>query len=291
MRIDVWFASVTVGSPAIAPYSYAVPMSMQARDVRRFAGGGQRVQHVRVGAVEQEPDHVPRPAAGEVEHVVADLAVLAGDVRPVVGGSAGRAARATVGRHVDESARPSAPARRRARPCPAITNGARACTTPSDPCSPRWPPWSSQLWAAEWITHRSGAAGWSKSWATCRTRTGRSSRRGWGRDGRARRPARRTGPVDWSARGSAPSPAIFSYPPPSVRRKRTHPSCERASYAASPARAGPCRRWDRGPSRAAPRARARRRRSRSAVISWTRHRGGRPSQIARRLPAPTRLSR
>ena len=33
-------------------------------------------------------------------------------------------------------------------PLPAITNGARAWTTPSDPCSPRWPPWSSQLCAA-----------------------------------------------------------------------------------------------------------------------------------------------
>ena len=50
-------------------------------------------------------------------------------------------------------------------PLPAITNGARAWTTPGEPCSPRWPPWSSQLWAAEWITQRSGAAGWSKSWA------------------------------------------------------------------------------------------------------------------------------
>ena len=50
-------------------------------------------------------------------------------------------------------------------PLPAITNGARACTTPSEPCSPRWPPWSSQLWAAEWSTQRSGAAGWSNSCA------------------------------------------------------------------------------------------------------------------------------
>ena len=33
-------------------------------------------------------------------------------------------------------------------PLPAITNGARAWTTPSEPCSPRWPPWSSQLCAA-----------------------------------------------------------------------------------------------------------------------------------------------
>ena len=27
--IDVWFASVTVGSPAIAPCSYAVPISIR----------------------------------------------------------------------------------------------------------------------------------------------------------------------------------------------------------------------------------------------------------------------
>ena len=44
-------------------------------------------------------------------------------------------------------------------PAPAMMNGARACTTSIDPCSPRWPPWSSQLWAAVWITHRSGAHG------------------------------------------------------------------------------------------------------------------------------------
>ena len=37
---------------------------------------------------------------------------------------------------------------------------------PSEPCSPRWPPWSSQLWEALCRTQRSGAAGWSKSWAT-----------------------------------------------------------------------------------------------------------------------------
>ena len=29
---------------------------------------------------------MPRPAAGEIEDVVADLAVLAVDIRPVVGG-------------------------------------------------------------------------------------------------------------------------------------------------------------------------------------------------------------
>ena len=52
-------------------------------------------------------------------------------------------------------------------PLPPITMGARACTMPSEPCSPRWPPWSSQLWAAEWRTHRSGAAGESKSCAVC----------------------------------------------------------------------------------------------------------------------------
>ena len=44
-------------------------------------------------------------------------------------------------------------------PLPAITNGARACTTPSDPCSPRWPPWSSQLCAAEWIDAQVGRGG------------------------------------------------------------------------------------------------------------------------------------
>src|SRR4028119_116114 len=44
-----------------------------------------------------------------------------------------------------------------------MMNGARAWTTPSEPCSPRWPPWSSPLWAAERSTARSGAAGGAAS--------------------------------------------------------------------------------------------------------------------------------
>ena len=44
-------------------------------------------------------------------------------------------------------------------PAPARTNGARACTTPSDPCSPRSPPWSSQLWAGGVQAHEVGRGG------------------------------------------------------------------------------------------------------------------------------------
>ena len=68
---------------------------------------------------------------------------------------------ATSTSRIDSGATPSS-----RTPFPPITNGARAWTTPSEPCSPRWPPWSSQLWRAEWITHRSGVAGESNSWAT-----------------------------------------------------------------------------------------------------------------------------
>ena len=47
-----------------------------------------------------------------------------------------------------------------ATPRPAITHGARACTTPSDPCSPRWPPWSSQL-CRERVQHAQVGSGGS----------------------------------------------------------------------------------------------------------------------------------
>ena len=58
----------------------------QPGDVGRFAPLRHRVQHVRVGAVEQEADHVRRPARGGVEHVVTHLTVLAGEVRAVAAG-------------------------------------------------------------------------------------------------------------------------------------------------------------------------------------------------------------
>ena len=104
------------------------------------------------------------PPGTGIEHVVADDAVLAGEVVAV---GVGRAPEqlGDRGRDVDQPARRgTSPSLR--TPFPAITNGARACTTPSEPCSPRCPPWSSQLWAAEWSTPRSGAAGWSNSCAT-----------------------------------------------------------------------------------------------------------------------------
>ena len=56
----------------------------EPRDVRRLAPGGHVVEDVRVGAVEQEADHVPRPARREVEHVGAHDAVLAPQVGAVV---------------------------------------------------------------------------------------------------------------------------------------------------------------------------------------------------------------
>ena len=123
-----------------------------------------------------------RPPAGEVEHVVARPRRPGRDVRAVVGGAQPSSA-AIVG--ATSTSRP-------ARGTDAVgahalaarsTNGARACTTPSEPCSPRWPPWSSQLCAAEWITHRSGAAGWSKSCATCSYANGYALRRAGGSAG------------------------------------------------------------------------------------------------------------
>ena len=136
----------------------------QARDVRRLAAARHVVEDVGVGAVEQEHHDVARTPGGGIERVGEHGAVLAGQVR--AGG---------VGRAAQERERRSAPhrrdgptagrSRRGGHPLPASTSGARACTIPSEPCSPRWPPWSSQLCAAECRTQRSGAAGWSKSCA------------------------------------------------------------------------------------------------------------------------------
>ena len=97
-------------------------------------------------------------------------------------------------------------------PLPPITIGARACTIPSEPCSPRWPPWSSQLWAAEWSTQRSGAAGESKSWAVCSKANGYalSSRCGWSWARSASRPTNLS--VDWSASGLRPVVATSREP-------------------------------------------------------------------------------
>ena len=159
----MWLASVTVGSDAIAPCPNAVPISIRRGDVRCLAARGHVVEHVGVGAVEQEADDVTR-ALVRIDEVVEDGAVLRREVATVGVGRAAeqrgdrRARRRRAGPRAATS-----PARR--TPLPANTSGARDCTTPSEPCSPRCPPWSSQLCAAEWMTQRSGAAGESKSWA------------------------------------------------------------------------------------------------------------------------------
>ena len=53
----------------------------ESRDVRRFPCSRHGIEHVRVGAVEEEPDHVPRSLA--VEEVGARHAVLPGEESPV----------------------------------------------------------------------------------------------------------------------------------------------------------------------------------------------------------------
>ena len=64
VRMPVWLARVTVGIDDMAPCSKLVPMLDEAGDVGRLAGVDRVVEHVRVAAVEQEPDDVvgPRPA-------------------------------------------------------------------------------------------------------------------------------------------------------------------------------------------------------------------------------------
>ena len=210
--IEVWLASVMVGSDAIAPWPNAAPIVDDARHVRSLTACGHVVEHVRVGAVEQEADHVA--GRSDASRGRAGLAVLHGDVavrRPPAVGASGAQPRnaATVGaastRRIDRGATPS-PSRpsRRSRTVPGPAR------SPSEPCSPRWPPWSSQLWRAEWITHRSGVAGESNSWATESNGCGYwlSARRGCLCARSASRPANLS--VPWSASGLRPSVATTS---------------------------------------------------------------------------------
>ena len=135
----------------------------QAAHVGRFARGGHVVEDVGVHAVEEESQHLSGPVA--VERVAARRLPVGG--YPSVGAGASQPSSAAIvgATSTRRAARGTTPSAR--TPRPATTNGARACPMPSEPCSPRWPPWSSQLWSAEWTTQRSGAAGWSNSCATC----------------------------------------------------------------------------------------------------------------------------
>ena len=69
VMIVVWLASVTVGSDAIAPVPERGAHLDQAGDVRRLAARGHVVEHVGVGAVEQEPDDVARALVAGVEEL------------------------------------------------------------------------------------------------------------------------------------------------------------------------------------------------------------------------------
>ena len=233
VRIDVWLASVTVGSPAIAPHSYAVPISISRATFGASPVGGHRVEHVGVRAVEQEADDVARPS-GRRRRARRRARRRPGrrDGGRRVVAARSRAARRWWARR-RPAGRPAAPRPSLRTPLPAITNGARACTTPSEPCSPRWPPWSSQLCAAECSTQRSGAAGWSKSWAIVVERERvRVVRRGAGAGRRARRRDRRAGRATGRRADRAPSPRCAR-----SRRRRgrsggtsTRPSALAASY-------------------------------------------------------------
>ena len=118
-------------------------------------------------------------------------------------------------------------------PAPATMNGARACTTSIEPCSPRWPPWSSQLWAAVWIAIEVGRGRGVEQLR--RLLVGERigvGLRGPGTGWPARRRAARTGRSTGRPGGCAPRPARRRTPirpPVSVRRNRTRPSTDAAS--------------------------------------------------------------
>ena len=103
MRIDVWLASVTVGSPAIAPHSYAVPISMSRATFGASPAAAIAYSTLGFTPSNRKPDDVPGPSGVEVEHVVAHHAVLAGEVVAVVVGRATEQL-GDGGRDVDEPA-------------------------------------------------------------------------------------------------------------------------------------------------------------------------------------------
>ena len=239
---------------------------MQARHVRRFAGGGHRVQHVGVGAVPQEPDNVPRPAAGEVEDVVADLAVLAVDVRPVVGGSEAEQLRDRRG-DVDESPRPRhQPVGAHPLPgdderCPRLHHVERSVLTAM--------PALVLPVVGGGVDHAQVGRGRvvEELGDLCepeRVRVLAAPGVGMGALGvQPGEPVRRlVGERIGALARDLLVPAALGPPeadPPVVRTGLVRRVAVRA---------GPCRRWDRGPSRAAPRAPRSASSSRSAVISW-----------------------
>ena len=69
VRIDVWLASVTVGSDAIAPCSNAVPISMSRATFGASPAAAIVVEHVGVRAVEQEADDVIGVGPRSIEQV------------------------------------------------------------------------------------------------------------------------------------------------------------------------------------------------------------------------------
>ena len=122
------------------------------------------------------------------------------EVRAVGRGATPSSASTVGATSTSRQARSTMPAAR--TPAPPMMNGARACTTSIDPCSPRWPPWSSQLCAAEWIDAQVGrATGGRRAGPPARRRTGSRSRSGAGSGSAssASSPAKRS--MAWSASG------------------------------------------------------------------------------------------
>ena len=101
----MWFASVTVGRPAIAPCPNAVPISMRRATFGASPRAAMSYSTLGLRAVEQEADDMTRRPLGRIEHVVAHDAVLAARIASTVAVER-RAAeqRRDGGRDVDEPA-------------------------------------------------------------------------------------------------------------------------------------------------------------------------------------------
>ena len=158
VRIVVWLASVTVGSEAMAPWRYQSPSA-----ISRATFGARPARAWSYSTLAFVPSKsspitwwglVPSRTSVSVspsDRVPSDRIEVSSDEAPP------RRASTVGAMSTSRQERSTGP--RVAIPAPLATNGARAWTTPGDPCSPKCPPASGQWCDAVWTTQRSGADG------------------------------------------------------------------------------------------------------------------------------------
>ena len=127
MSTDVWLASVTVGNDAIAPCSNVVPIA-----IKRATLGASARAAASYSTLGLQPSHKnPITRSGGA----ASASIKSWSTEPSVRSRAPPMSASTVGAtSTSLHARSNRPWAR--TPDPEMMNGARDCTTSSDPCSP-----------------------------------------------------------------------------------------------------------------------------------------------------------